>query len=165
VRACGGLALVVALTGCAADRAPVPLSHTFESPDALARAVLDALAARDEAALATLSVSEAEFRTIVWPELPSSRPEVNLPVEYAWRDLNTKSRGHMGQTLAAWGGTRLELVQLAFLGETTAYRTFSVHRKSVLTVRTERGEHQQVRLFGSILERGGRYQLFSYVVD
>jgi hypothetical protein len=112
------------------------LSHTFDSPETLARAVLDALAARDEAVLAALPISATEFRQVVWPELPSSRPEVNLPVEYAWGDLSTKSCGHLVATLQKWGARRLELVSVEFRGETTTYKSFSVHRKTVLTVRT-----------------------------
>lgn len=157
--------LAIALTGCAPDEAPATLSQTFDSPEALARAVLTALANEDQAALLALPVSAAEFRAIVWPELPSSRPEVNLPVTYAWSDLDTKSRGHLGTTMNRWGGARLALVGVEFRGETTAYPTFSVHRDSVLTVRTSDGATERVRLFGSVLERDGRFKLFSYVVD
>ena len=158
-----GLALL--FPGCATAPAPKPLSHAFESPEALARVVLDALAARDQATLGALPLSATEFRQIVWPELPSSRPEVNLPVEYAWGDLSTKSRGHLGATLDEWGGRRLALVRLEFRGDTTAYKTFSVHRDAQLTVRTDTGEERRIRLFGSILERDGQFKLFSYVVD
>jgi hypothetical protein len=40
-----------------------------------------------------------------------------------------------------------------------------VHRRTRLTVRDERGETVDLELFGSILETGGSYKLFSYRVD
>jgi len=162
-RLAGAAALFLA--GCATTGPPATLSHTFDSPEALARVVLTALAERDQATLLALPLSDTEFRTIVWPELPSSRPEVNLPVAYAWGDLRTKSLGHLGATLNRWGGRRLELAGVEFRGETTAYATYSVHRDPVVRVRVEGGEPERVRLFGSILERDGRFKLFSYVVD
>jgi hypothetical protein len=127
--------------------------------------VLDALARRDVATLEALPLTEAEFRQTVWPQLPSSRPAVNLPVEYAWRDLNQKSRGYLNALVQRLGGERLTLVRVEFAGETTRYETFVVRRKTVVVARDEDGTEQRLRLFGSILERHGRFKLFSYVVD
>jgi hypothetical protein len=45
------------------------------------------------------------------------------------------------------------------------YGPFLVHRRTRLTVRNERGETVDLELFGSILETGGSYKLFSYRVD
>lgn len=165
VRLAAVAALGMTLAGCAPAEAPATLTRTFDSPEALANAVLTALAERDQATLLALPLSADEFRTLVWPELPSSRPEANLPVDYAWGDLSTKSRGHLAATLTRWGGTRLELVGLEFTGDTTAYTTFTVRRDPVVIVRAAGGEPQRLQLFGSILERDGRFKLFSYVAD
>jgi hypothetical protein len=131
----------------------------------LAEAVLDALARRDAEVLEALALSETEFRKVVWPELPSSRPEVNLPVDYAWRDLNQKSRGHLRALVEGFGGRRLSLVRIEFAGETTRYRTFSVRRKAVVVAHDGGEAVERFRLFGSVLEQQGRFKLFSYVVD
>jgi hypothetical protein len=144
---------------------PRPLANTFESPDALARAVLDQLAHNDSAGLRALALSEEEFRSRVWPELPVSRPERNVPFEYVWRDLRQKSEGHLRQTLAEHGGRRYALVKVEFLGETTPYRTFQVAREAQLLVRDDRGEEHPIRVFGSVLRDGSRHKLFSYVID
>jgi hypothetical protein len=34
-----------------------------------------------------------------------------------------------------------------------------------MTVRDSRGGEEHVRLFGSVLERAGRFKVFSYIVD
>ncbi len=50
-------------------------------------------------------------------------------------------------------------------GETTPYPSFTVHRKTVLVVRGSDGVEGRVRLYGSTLEKGGLFKVFSYVVD
>ena len=154
--------------GCvrpAARDAPPPLGHAFESPEAVAEAVLGALAEEDGGTLLALALSEMEFRTVVWPELPSSRPERGLPFEYAWGDLHQKSANELRRLLARAGGRRYELLDMTFDGESTPYETFTVHRDSRLKVRDPEGVERDVRLFGSVLQRGREFKLFSYVVD
>jgi hypothetical protein len=158
--------LVAALLCPACGRArAASLAHTFTSPADLARAVLDSIARNDRSALEAFAVSDREFRELVWPELPASRPERNLPLDYVWGDLKQKSAGHLRQTLARHGGRRYALVDVEFLGATTSYRTLDVFRKAQLRVRDEGGEEQAIRLFGSILRSGSDYKVFSYVVD
>ena len=168
--ACAGLAALCLLSsaGCAAPPAgdvPSPLSHTFASPEQVAEAVLGALAGEDGEMLSALALSEIEFRTVVWPELPSSRPERGVPFEYAWGDLHQKSTNELRRLLARAGGRRYDLLDMTLEGESTAYDTFTVHRDSRLRVRDREGAERDVRLFGSVLQRGGEYKLFSYVVD
>lgn len=162
--ACLGLAA----GGCGgpeAGRPLAPLAHTFPSPEALSRAVLVALAENDIDTLRALPLDELEFRTAVWPDLPSSRPERNVPFDYAWGDLRQKSGNSLRRTFARHGGARYELVGLRFAGETTEYRTYRVHRETFLDLRDEEDNALTLALFGSILERGGEFKLFSYVVD
>ena len=159
---------LLAAAGCSqqvAGDALSPLGHAFESPEAVAEAVLGALAAEDGPRLLALALSELEFRTVVWPELPSSRPERGLPFEYAWGDLHQKSTNELRRLLARAGGGRYELLGMTFDGESTPYETFTVHRESRLKVRDPEGIERDVRLFGSVLQRGCEYKLFSYVVD
>jgi type IV secretory pathway VirD2 relaxase len=131
----------------------------------LATAVLDALERRDRATLASLALTEQEFGTRVWPELPAARPERNLPLSFVWADLSQKSQSSLAELLAQHGGRRYSLVSVGFAGETTKYTTFAVHRKSELTLKTAEGTELQLRLFGSVIEVDGTFKVFSYVVD
>jgi len=142
-----------------------PLHHTFPSPEALSQAVLTALAADDVDTLRALSLDEMEFRTAVWPDLPASRPERNVPFDYAWGDLHQKSNNALRRLVARHGGRRYQLAGVGFAGETTEYRTCKVHREAILDLLDEEGEEIRLALFGSILERDGEFKLFSYVVD
>jgi hypothetical protein len=101
----------------------------------------------------------------VWPELPAARPERNLPFSFVWGDLRQKSDAALAAVLEGYAGRRHELLGVRFLGATTQYPTYLVHRQTVLNVRDEAGMESYVRLFGSILERNGRFKVFSYVVD
>jgi len=161
------LALAVGGTACAriGGAARPELSSTFRSPEAAADAFLDALAVNDRGRIEPLALDEDEFRDVVWPELPSSRPERNVPFEYGWGDLHKKSRNSLSFTLAKYGGHEFELEEVLFKGETTDYATFSVHRETWLVVRNEEGRRGRLQLFGSMIERDGRYKLFSFVTD
>lgn len=157
-------AWALALPACE-RRSAVQLSHTFDSAEAAAHAVLDALARRDAAALRQLPLDAHEFRTVVWPELPASRPEANLPVDYVWGSLHQTSAGNMVQILSEHGGRRYQLAEVRFRGETTRYASFSIHRKVELIVGDATGDTRRVRLFGSLLERSGRWKVVSFVID
>ncbi|MCY4635688.1 MAG: hypothetical protein OXG04_14485 [Acidobacteria bacterium] len=166
--ACIALIALLATGGCGAgdETSPLsPLRNTFPSPEALGEAVLAALADNDADTLADLALDELEFRTAVWPDLPSSRPERGLPFDYAWGDLHQKSNNALRRLVSRYGGRRYELVDVRFAGPTTPYATYQVHRETVLDLRDEEGEEVRLALFGSILEREGEFKLFSYVVD
>lgn len=132
---------------------------------ALVRAVLDGLEQRDRSRLRALSLNEHEFRDHVWPELPAARPERNLPFSYVWGDLRQKSDASLANTLRTYGGRYYELVAERSTGRTTRYQSYLVHRDTELTVTDESGASVRLRLFGSILEKDGRFKVFSYVVD
>lgn len=146
--------------------APAPgLTNTFASVDDLARAFLEGLERDNFDALRDLGLSSEEFAWYVWPELPSSIPDRNLSRDYVWGDMNGKSLRSLRWTLAEWGGEEFELVRVEFAGEATTYHTFTVFRDARLVVRDEAGREGRLDLFGSVMERDGRYKLFSFVTD
>ena len=140
-----------------------PLANTQNSPAALAAAVLDALAANDRMRLEALALNETEFRDHVWPRLPASREERNLPFSYVWGDLRQKSRESLTKTLHEHGGRRYKLVDVIFNGE-TGYGDFVVHRDAAFVVTDAAGE-RPIRVSGSMIEQDGGWKVFSYVVD
>jgi hypothetical protein len=159
------LLLLLALFSPSACSKPALVDPTFESDTALARAVLDRLERKDAEGLLALSVTRDEFEDLVWPTLPISRPEVNMPFDYVWQDNFTKSRAYLGQTLADFGGRHYDLEKVEFAGEETDYGTFTVHRETRLFVRDSDGQEQTMRIFGSIIRQNGRSKVFSYIVD
>ena len=150
--------------GCGAV-GPSPLASQHTSAPALAEAVLRGFERRDIQALQALSLTEAEFQAHIWPELPASRPERNLPFSYVWGDLRQKSESSLAESIAKYGGRALTLVRVQYDGESTRYPSFTVHRETVLVVRGSDAVEQQLRLYGSTLEKEGLFRVFSYVVD
>ncbi len=165
------LAAVLATAACSnstpaePSRAAAPLANTFESPEALARGVLDALEKSDRATLNALALTEEEFKAHVWPELPVSRPERNVPFDYAWGQMKQRSDGSLSGTIGRYGGRRLRFVGTRFTGETTQYSTFSVMRDSEIVAADETGRELILRLYGSAMVKDRRYKLYSFVVD
>lgn len=163
------MAAVVATAACSAPAEPTsrpaPIANTFASPEALGRAVLSGLERRDESALRALQLSENEYRTHVWPELPVSRPERNVPFDYAWEQMKQRSDGSFQQTFSRYAGRRLQLISARFTGDTTEYASFRVMRDSEIIARDESGRDLILRLYGSAMVKDGRFKMFSYVVD
>jgi hypothetical protein len=163
------LAAVLATAACSTPAEPTTpataLSNTFESPEAVAEAVLSALAVRNVDRLRELPLSEAEFRQHVWPELDTSRPERNVPFEYAWGQLKQQSDAFLQQTMSRYAGRRLMFVSTRFTGETTQYTSFSVMRESEIVATDDTGRDLVLRLYGSAMLKDGRYKVFSYVID
>lgn len=143
-----------------------PLEHTQPNPLELAQRVATAFERRDETELRALALSEQEFRDHVWPELPAARPERNLPFSYVWRDLKRKSDGHLARLMADRGGRRTRVREVRFVGGTTQYHSFIVHRDARVTLTHDDGTTAtDVRLFGSAIEKDGALKVFSFVVD
>jgi hypothetical protein len=158
----GVLCALLALAACQSDP---PLANTQDSARAVAGQVLDAIARRDRPALEALAISEPEFRVHVWPSLPAARPERNLPMSYVWGDLHQKSTASLSRILTQHGDRRYDLVDVRFADEATPYDGYVVHRKAVLTVRGADGSTEEIRVCGSLIEKDGRWKVFSYVID
>jgi hypothetical protein len=155
------LPLLLPLSGC--TRVP-PMANTHGSPEAVASAVLDAVAKGDRKALDLLALDEREFKDHVWPDLPAARPERNLPFSYVWMDLHQKSNIALARTIARHGGTRYELKAVTFAGE-TPYASYRVHRDATFQVSDSSGMPLELRVCGSMIEKDGTWKVFSYVVD
>ena len=152
----------------AADPHPAPSAvggAFFDSPEEAARQALTLVAEGDRESLSRLALGEADFRKAVYPRLPASLPERNTSAEFLWGMLHQRSRNSLAYTLNRYGGRRYELIAVDFMGETTDYGPFQVHRDTVLTVSAPDGERGTLRIFGSMLEQEGRYKIFSFVTD
>lgn len=158
-----GLALLAMLTGPACSFRP-RLANTRSSAEDLAKEILSALERSDRAKLEALALNEVEFRDHVWPRLPASRPERNLPMAYVWGDLQQKSSIGLAHALHEYGQRRYVLERVIFSGETD-YEAYRVHREARLAVRTPDGTVKEIRVCGSMLEQDGAWKVFSYVTE
>jgi hypothetical protein len=153
------------VAACGAAPPPEPYVGLSATKEAAAQAVVDGFAARDVDRLTSLAVTEVEFRKNIWPSLPASNPEVNMPVDYLWADTSMKSRGRLAQTLDEHGGRPMTVESVRFGGRPTEYDGFTIYPDTYLTVRDRAGATQEVRLFGSMMETTAGWKVFSYIVD
>ena len=154
--------------GVAASLEAPPLGSTFGSIDELAVAVLDGIQHGRGQALWGLALTKEEFRDVVYPVLPASRPERNTSMEYVWGDLEHKSSASLSATLAEHEGRRYELVRVEFVAPAQRqrdYGAFRMHRDTRVVVRRDDGSELSLDLLGSVIERNGRFKVFSYVTD
>jgi hypothetical protein len=158
-----GIVLALLVTWGCMQPAEQRFSQTFSSPEALASQVVLALKTRDRTLLESLPLTEREFEDEVYPEMPAAK---SVPAAYVWGDLRQKSTNALARALHNHGGRDYDVAAVRFDGGHTSYRTFVVHRKPRLIVfDRQSGRERHLAILGSILQYGGRYKLFSYVVN
>ena len=101
----------------------------------------------------------------VWPHLPASRPDRNVPFEFAWNMLHQTSEGYLQQTMGRLEQELHAVGQVQFAGAATDYGDVTVHRDTEVIVTDPDGKQRTVRLFGAMIEQDGRWKVFSYVAD
>lgn len=139
-----------------------PLVAAAASPEELVRRFLAALSENDIENVRLLAVTEDEFKTLIYPELPAADPGRNTSAEFVWSMLHTRSESSLHSIMSSVGGRHLWFEEIRFTGETSQYRSYKVHRESLLVLRDEAGDPQTVRLFGSVLELNGQFKIFSF---
>jgi hypothetical protein len=132
------------------------------SAEALASALLTALAAGDDDRLAGLLVNQEEFRGIFWPEFPASRPYVKVPWQDAWR-LHLASCGeHVREAMDDFRGSAFDL-ETVELPQRVEYRNFTMFRDVVLHVRdASSGVETSLLCVPILVERHGRWKAYIF---
>lgn len=154
------LAGVVAASCIEATAGPTTLTNAHVSPESLARAALDALAADDRKALSALRVDREEYERLLWPELPESG---DMPFALAWQMNDANSRKGVNNLLADLGGTRFELVRIRFTGTPERYEGFTVHSGAEMVVRRRSdGREGRLELLDVMVERAGRWKAMNF---
>lgn len=139
------------------------LENAQPSERALAEMVLLALKEKDASLLASLRVTEREYKEILFPEFPAAQPGSNLPVDFHWQHLDIRSRAGIEEALSQFGGEDYELLEVIPTQGIDEYKTFKVLKKVQLkVVRKKDGEVSQIRVFGSVVELDGQYKIIGF---
>jgi hypothetical protein len=138
------------------------LSGGAPSRDALVRGFLHALETRDTAALRGLVISRDEFAWLYYPTSPQGLPPYSLNPDLMWFMLVQQGNRGSSRAFRDLGGRRLDLA---------GYRCAEKLHEGANTLwgnclvrwwQGARADTMSARLFGPILERGGRYKFLSY---
>ena len=139
------------------------LGDAFETPELLVRQYLNALSDRDAGRLNRLVIDAREFIDLYYPNSPYTRPPYRQNPSFVWFIIQQNSQKGMSRALARFGGRSVR-----YLGQDCRRaEPQGVNRFWECTVRVESDGKEQppLRLFGSILERDGRYKFVSLASD
>jgi hypothetical protein len=123
--------------------------------------VVIALDASDGPALDRNAVTWREFRDILWPEFPQSRPAANVPVSEAWDFLRHRNMAAFNRTAGDMKGRGFRLARLDLAGPTTEFTNFRLHEGVGVTLANESGKTLEFTMIRGILECDGRFKVYS----
>ncbi|MQA92213.1 MAG: hypothetical protein GEU90_18640 [Gemmatimonas sp.] len=153
----GALTSALFVAGCSGD---ADFPNSYRSSEALIAAALDAMQEGDREALETLRVSENEYGTLLWDQLPESR---HFPLEYVWSVNEHNSQKALDELLPVLSGSSLELIELTFDEPVEEYDGFRLFLGARTRVRRESdGEEAILPLFDGFVERDGRWKLLNF---
>lgn len=142
--------------------APASLEGGFGSRDALGRAFARALARSDSAALRRMVISRAEFAYLVYPESPYTRPPYRQPPWLVWRDLEQNGEKGLRRLLDRRGGAPLAYAGVRCAVAPEPSGASRLWRRCMLRSVRAPGDTVAERLFGVVVEHGGRFKFASY---
>jgi hypothetical protein len=137
----------------------------------LVRRFARAVERADTAALRAMVVSRAEFAWLYYPTSPYTRRPTRQNAALAWELLLMDSQKGVTRLLDRYGGRPLHLVGHTCAPEpqTQSDRTAAVPVRfwydCTLRLAPPGADTTEIRLFGPIMERDGRFKLFSYSND
>jgi hypothetical protein len=159
---------VVAFVATAACRSGEPprLQGGTRSVEGLVEQFVEALNRGDTAAMHRLRVTEWEHNTLLWPEFPASRPELNMPVEFAWFNLSKRSVRDAARLARQYRNAGIRPVATTCRKQIQQYATFEVHGDCVVTLVDKFGvRHRDAQLFGSLVKMDGRFKIIGILAD
>lgn len=150
-------------------RAGLPVATELDSTaarsrDALVHAFAAAIAARDTARLRALTLSRAEFAYLYYPFTPYVRRPYELAPETLWFLGQQASDKGLRRVVERLGGPAFRIAAYA-CDDTAAVQGRNrlwQHCAVAYTAGTDTGQTRR-RLFGTIVERDGRFKFLSYV--
>jgi hypothetical protein len=145
-----------------ASRRVDALAGGARSRQALVRAYVRALERRDTTMLARLLLTRDEFAFLYYPTNAQGLPPYNLAPDLMWFMLSQGSEKGLARALQERGGSPLGYVGHRCDGNPSREGQNLVWGPCLVQRRLPDGLGGAERLFGLILERGGRYKFVSY---
>lgn len=129
------------------------------SQDSLVRLFEGALARRDTAGLDRLQITREEFAYLYYPDSKLSRPPYELDPQTMWTQIRSQRDRGFRRLVARYGGGKLRIRALE-CGAPDYQNAVVIHECGVRTNGTVDTTVKQ--LFGSIIERDGRFKFVGY---
>jgi hypothetical protein len=133
--------------------------------DTLVLGVIQALRSSDTLAFERLAVNRAEWAWLFYPTNVQAKPPYELPPGLAWFQLQEANRKGVFRALRELGGHTLDYRGYRCDPNPTIEGDNRLWTGCVVTLGRDGAAPVTLRLFGAILERGGRFAILSYAND
>ena len=144
---------------------PSTLTGGADSPERLARALLTALSARDTVAVRTLAMSRGEFAWLYYPHTKFTAPPYELGPQIVWIPLVAASDKGAGRLLERYGGRALRFEAISCPDSASTEGPNTIITSCTVRFAVDDSAARQLRLFSSLLSRGGQYKFLTYTND
>jgi hypothetical protein len=141
---------------------PTVLTGGETSPERLTRALFAALASNDTATLRALVLSRAEFAWLYYPHTIYTRPPYEFGPELLWLQLGGNSEKGVVRLLRRYGGSPLRLGALLCPDSVQQEGPNTIIAGCRVRFAAADSAARELRIFGSLLNRDGRYKFVSY---
>lgn len=136
---------------------PAALDGDYASREALVRRFVHVVEQDDTLGLVALVITRAEFAYLYYPSNPASRPPYDLAPGLMWFQLQESNRKSVLALLRERGGAPLDYVGHD-CSRSQRQGVNTIWSECELLRRAPGGETRRERLFGTIIERQGRYK-------
>ena len=144
---------------------PTTLTSGESSPERLARALLTALSRRDTLAVRALAMSRGEFAWLYYPHTKFTSPPYELGPQIVWIPLVAASDKGAGRLLERYGGRTLRFEAIICPDSATTEGPNTIITGCTIRFAVADSAARQLRLFSSLLSRGGQYKFLTYTND
>ena len=149
-------------------RQGLPETHTLadasSTRDALVERFATALVNADTAAFARMMMTRAEFAWLYYPNTKHTRPPYEMEADLLWFFMIENARKGIGRALREYAGKRLGYEGYRCAAEPETEGRNRLWQGCVIRMGSTHGTVEK-RLFGTILERDGRFKLVSLAND
>jgi hypothetical protein len=149
-------------------REGLPVATRFSggeaSREALVRRLMRAVDARDTAEVREMVIRRPEFAYLVYPTSEDARPPHQLSPQLSWFLILQNSQKGVTRLFDRLGATGVEYVSHRCESQPKVEGENRLWQQCVVTFRMD-GATKTMRLFGSVVERGGHHKFVSYSND
>lgn len=141
------------------------LAGGADSRDALVARFVDAVARQDTAAVRAMVLDRAEYAWIYFPSLRRMNPATNLQPEVMWMLHAQESEKGITRVLRRLGGGQARFGGYACEAAPQVEGANRYWHACTVEAVAPDGEKAALKLFGSLIEHGGRWKIVSYAND
>lgn len=131
----------------------------------LVRQFIAAVAGADTVTLREMVLTPREFSDLVYPESPYVRPPYRQAPGLVWSQIESSGTTGLTRLLRRLGGQPMRYLAHTCSGAPDSYGSNRIWKGCVVRITRTAGQTASVRLFGSIVERGGQFKFVNYAND